>query len=331
MFVVSVVSLLLLKKYIKVDLDLPDEKFFVNDNLKIYLEIKNKSIFLYPYVRFISEIINSDERFSLLPFSSVKVELNCNLNRRGTYTLQNYFLEAVDLFSISSKRTAFNNRFIMKVYPKSIKLPLKVQKIIDNTVHFSENNISIYMSDAYLSVEKYVTGDSLKNIHWKLSAKRNNLYVKKFDAVEMQGIKIYMDMINHNVSDEILVSFSLSIMRYLLYKNEDIHLIIENLNSSSFKLGGPEDYELMLLYYLKHKSIGEGSFFDKIVKYELKNNQKYKFTYIITYRILSENMQTVLKIKESCENLIIFILKDISKELKKKLSNVGIHCVVLTA
>ncbi|MCH3964267.1 MAG: DUF58 domain-containing protein [Clostridium sp.] len=325
MLAVSMVSLLFLKKYIKVRLGFPDGKFFVDDKLKIYLEVKNKSVFLYPYIHFTSEFIDVDGRFRLLPFSNIKIELNCSLSKRGIYTLQNYFLEASDMFSISSRRLNFDDGFMMKIYPKIIKLPLKVQKIIDDTVNCMENNISMYMPDTYFSVEKYAVGDSLKNVHWKVSAKRNNLYVKKFDVVEKQGIKIYMDMLNYNVSDEMIVSFSISIIRHVLYGGESIYLNIENSNSASFKLTTPEDYELILLYYLKHKSMGEGNFFNRILKNEQKSNPKYKCTYIITYGILPGDIKMILKIKESCKNLIIFTLEDISGDLKKKLSDTGIY------
>ena len=339
---ISFISMLFLKKYIEINLCLESKKFFVDEQSKIYLHVKNRGLFFYPDIGFLFDFFNVREKssgsFILPPFKELKIELNCEFTDRGIYSLKNCFLEVGDIFLVSSTKMNFSNEHDIIVYPKRVKLPLKIERIIDRASEYSKNNMNFYTSDTYSSIDKYAAGDNFKDIHWKLSAKMNELYVKKFDTVKKQGIEIYVDMTDclmqpkafHNMTDENLVSFSLSIIKYLLWKGETIYVNIENLQSSVFKLDKIDDYYSILSYYLKHKSMGKNDFFNKVLGKKMQNAEVYRCTYIITYTILSHNVEVLSKIKNNCEVLIVFVLVDISYKIKELLSHSGIDVVVLT-
>ena len=342
MFFISLISLLFLKRYTKFYLNLENKKVYIDENLKVYLHIHNRSLFLYPYINFSCDFLNTkenlNESFSLLPFKKLKVELNFKLTNRGIYDFKNYFLEVQDIFLISSKKINCNDKLTITVYPKNIQLPLEIQKIIDSVSNSSRNNMTLNTPDTYSSIDKYALGDTFKNIHWKISAKRNSLYVKKFDSIKKQEIKIYMDMTNclllpgtfHNITDENLVSFSLSIIKYLLRKGETIYLDIENLKSSIFHLQSVDDYYSILYYYLKHNSMGNGSFFSKVLEKTLQNAENYKLTFIITYTVLPKDIEILRKISANYETLIIFTLLDVDYRTKNLLSNINVNVVAVS-
>ncbi|WP_242834233.1 DUF58 domain-containing protein [Clostridium pasteurianum] len=319
-----------------------NKKFFTGENIKISLHFHNRSLFLYSNVNFLSNFIdakgNLNESVTLLPFKKLDIQLNFKVPSRGIYNAENYLLEIHDLFLISSRKINFNNKFTFTVYPRNIRLPLEIQKLIDNVSNFSKNNPNTHTSDTYSYIDKYMEGDNFKNIHWKLSAKKNNLYVKKFDTIKKCNIAIYVDMTNilslpgtfPTVTDEGLVSFSLSIIKYLLWKNEAIYLYIENLKSSSFQLENTEDYYSILSYYLEHKSLGHGNFFDKVLKKEFQTIENHKFIFIITYTILPMHAKTISKISADCENLIIFTLLDVPNKTKNLLRNTNVKVVKVT-
>lgn len=339
MFLVSLLSLLFSKRCIRSNLNLKNKNFFTGENIKISLHFHNRSPFLYSNVSFVSNFIdtkgNLNERVTLLPFKKLDIQLNFKAPSRGIYNAKNYLLEIHDLFLIASRKINFNNNFTFTVYPRSIKIPLEIEKLIDNVSNFYKNNSDTYTSDTYSYIDKYMEGDNFKNIHWKLSAKKNNLYVKKFDAIKKCNIAIYVNMTNclllpdtlHTITDENLVSFSLSIIKYLLLKNEAIHLYIENLKSSYFHLENIEDYHSILSYYLEHKSLGDGNFFDRVLQKQFLNIENHKFIFMITYTILPEHVETISKISADCESLIIFTLLDVSNKTKNLLCNINVKVV----
>ncbi|MFL0196749.1 DUF58 domain-containing protein [Clostridium sp. WILCCON 0269] len=217
-------------------------------------------------------------------------------------------------------------------------MPIEIQNIIDSIYNFSKNNMALHEPDTYSSVDKYGLGDNFKNIHWKISAKRNNLYVKKFDSIKKQNIRIYIDMTDyapmtenlHNVTDENLVSFSLSIIKYLLWKNETIYLSIENLEIFNLELKTPEDYFSVVSYYLRHRSMGRDNFFNRVLQNTTQNDENYETIFIITNTILSEDLETIAKIKIDCKNLIIFTLLDVSAKMKNLLSRIDVDVIKVT-
>lgn len=336
----SLLSLVFLKNYISINLNcLESQKFFIDENIKIFLHVQNKSPFLYPNIKFSSDFFDKkkslNKNFTLMPFSKFDIELNFKVNTRGLYTSTNCFLKINDLFLIAYKRLNIKNEFTLTVYPKDMKLPSNIEKLIDSSINLSTKDKNSYASDNYSYIDKFTEGDNLKNIHWKLSAKKNNLYVKKFDSIKKSDVYIYMDMTDcsllsdafHNITDETLVSFSLSILKYLLFMHKNIYLSIENLKRIVFKLENSNDYNSLLSYYLKHKSLGKGDFFNNILEKELTINENYKTIFIITYTISPKNIVTLSKISVNCELLIIFTLIDVPYTIKNLLSNTNIKVV----
>jgi len=327
--VFSLLSLIFLKNYISVDLNYSEkQKFFTDENIKILLHINNRSPFLYPNIKFSSDFF-SEKALTLMPFKKVNMELNFKVNTRGFYTSTNCFFKANDLFLISSKKLNLKNEFTLTVYPKNMQLPLNIEKLVDSSISLSSNDKNLYPSDTYSYIDKFTEGDNLKNIHWKLSAKKNNLYIKRFDASVKNDVYIYMDMTDclllsdtfDNITDETLVSFSLSIIKYLLFMHKTIYLNIENLESTVFQLENDNDYNLVLSYYLEHKSLGKGNFFNNILEKELTIMENHKTIFIITYTISLKSIEILSKISANCELLIIFTLMDVPTTIKNLLSN----------
>jgi hypothetical protein len=342
MFLLSFILLYLSKKHIKSTISSDNKKFTVGENFQINFNITNKGIFLYPFINFSSDSYTLVEKletsFTLLPFKKLALKLNHKLSSRGVCTLPRYNLEVKDLFFISSRVLKFNGDVNITVYPKDVQLPLEIQSLLESSSVSSKGNISLYPPDTHSSIDKYIPGDNIKNIHWKVSAKRNDLYVKKFDLINNHNIVMYIDMTDcanlpeafHNLTDENLVSFSLSMIKYLLWENQIINLTVENLKSDTFQLQNTEDYYTILSYYLEHKNMGKGNFFNKVFEKVLQNIESYKSIFIITYTILPNDIETISRIASTCNNLIIITLLDVEPETKGLLSLIDVNVVTVT-
>lgn len=333
-FTFSLISLFFSKKYLLININLQDTKVFVGDNIKIYFYINNKSPFLYSSIRFLFKFTGMqkkfDKNFSAAPFNKVKRELILKINTRGVYTSRDCLVDIHDLFSIASKKLNLEDKFTITVYPQIVQLPLETEEFINNTLKISTNADNLYSSDTYSYIDKFSQGDNIKNIHWKLSAKKNDLYIKKFEKTQQDDIDIYIDMNDYSFSsssfqkleEENLISFSLALIKHLLIINKIIYLNIENSQNITFKLNNINDYDSVLLYYLHHKSSGKNDFFNKTLLKRLDANKTNGIVFIITYTIANKDVNHILKLSYTCQLLIIFTITDINPSIKSILSNI---------
>ena len=84
-------------------------------------------------------------------------------------------MQSNDFYGTSNeKKTKLNNKFIRDI----------------------EN--SIFIKD----IRKYKIGDSLKRIHWKVSAKYGELYTKNYEMYSNEEYNIFLDMNNEIYKQE---------------------------------------------------------------------------------------------------------------------------------
>ena len=117
---------------------------------------------------------------SVPPFSSVTVNFNSPIRFRGVYKSGIEKLVIYDLFKI------FRMNKTMKCYEDFVVLPRKlvIDPIIDtgdgDSETLSQNNFSLD-KNAFASIREYRAEDSIKNVHWTMSAKHDKLMVKQME------------------------------------------------------------------------------------------------------------------------------------------------------
>ena len=117
---------------------------------------------------------------SVPPFSSVTVNFNSPIRFRGVYKSGIEKLVIYDLFKL------FRMNKTMKCYEDFIVLPRKlvIDPIIDtgdgDSETLSQNNFSLD-KNAFASIREYRAEDSIKNVHWTMSAKHDKLMVKQME------------------------------------------------------------------------------------------------------------------------------------------------------
>ena len=117
---------------------------------------------------------------SVPPFSSVTVNFNSPIRFRGVYKSGIEKLVIYDLFKL------FRMNKTMECYEDFVVLPRKlvIDPIIDSgdgdSETLSQNNFSLD-KNAFASIREYRAEDSIKNVHWTMSAKHDKLMVKQME------------------------------------------------------------------------------------------------------------------------------------------------------
>lgn len=220
-----------------------DKKFVTKgDRVRFIFTVNNEDFFIYPYVRVAfhgAKTIFEDQvqicNFSLRPYSGISHSFELQCNYRGSYEIGIHSVEIEDFFGLFKFRYNLNEPKYVTVYPRIIHLENFLLKTdFMSEAHSILNNRTEDMTTAS-DVRKYAYGDSLKRIHWKLTAKTRSFMVKKFQSTSEISTLILLDLQKNPYSgseniileDKVIESI-VAVLYYCLYNWIPINLVYFN-------------------------------------------------------------------------------------------------------
>ncbi len=217
-----------------------DKKFVSKgDKVNFIFSINNEDFFIYPYIKVsfygaktIFENQFQVKNFSLQPFTGKNYSFELQCNYRGNYEIGINSIELEDFFGLFRFRyNVFEPKYVT-VYPRIIyleKFPLK-------TDYMSESHSMLNTRDEDMStvsdVRKYAYGDSMKRIHWKLTAKNQEILVKKFQSTSETNTLMLIDLHKNPYTsgenimlEDKLIETVVAVLHYCLYKWIPVNLV----------------------------------------------------------------------------------------------------------
>ncbi|MDQ2085995.1 DUF58 domain-containing protein [Herbivorax sp. ANBcel31] len=203
------------------------------------LNICNEDFFLYPYINvsFLTGNIVFDkelqkESFSLGPFAKKTFQFKARPRYRGEHEIGIKSIEFEDFLGIFRLTHKPNSSKIIKVYPRIIELSgVKLKSILLSESHSIPNNL-FENSNTISDIRKYMYGDSIKRVHWKLSSKMNELMVKKFDSTSRTNSVLILDLMKMEyppeqnlLVEDTLIECVVSFVYYLLGNWANVNLL----------------------------------------------------------------------------------------------------------
>lgn len=202
----------LIQKSMSYKMYLDKNRVFANDNVKLITEIINRKVVPIPWIRVEAEMPiyfkfnNSKVQeysevknlfkivTSLLCFEKLKRYDSFKCSKRGVYKIKSAEIEIGDFLGAAKINLQLKLSEQIIVYPE-------IKKLIDliDVPKSLQGDISIrrwIVNDPtqIVGVRKYSHGDGFNTIHWKASAKNNELYVKKCDFTSDPSIMIFLDI-----------------------------------------------------------------------------------------------------------------------------------------
>jgi len=116
-------------------------------------------------------------------------------NFRGEYNFGNLIVYAISDLGLFKRRMNFSTNQLIKVYPSIIQLKkFDLKTIHNNLTNYGLKKVrKIGQSTEFEQIREYVIGDTIKNINWKSTAKRNSLMVNQFQEEKNQTIYLIID------------------------------------------------------------------------------------------------------------------------------------------
>jgi uncharacterized protein (DUF58 family) len=237
------------------------------DFASLIIQIHNDKPFIYPYIKVFYQlpqsVLNNEVKekvLSILPFhyAEIKEDFVCNL--RGQYTLGITGVEVGDpfglfTFSMNLVKRSYHKPLYLNVAPRILKLPNlplpQIQKEGTTRQEFLPTHEPASLSD----IRQYRVGDPLKKIHWKISAKLQELYVKNYETNTQPQILMFIETVPYpeegicrfEIEDQ-MVECAVAVAHFILSNWLSMQLIIYHKERQQISGKNPEDFSRFYNY-----------------------------------------------------------------------------------
>lgn len=215
----------------------------VGEEITLTLTVKNMYPIFFPYVVVQEEFLGLKWESSLHPLEKKMVTSKFAADRYGVYPVGNIKIEVKDGFDIFAYSRNVEQLIKIKVYPKLISLENLYFRAYQPFGKIAVNDRIYEDYTSINDIRRYTYGDSLKKIHWKTSAKKAELYVKRFDQLADNDVSIFFDRYKNHYMDKVIDEKAMeccaSLVKYCMDLNIGVRVItsrstIEAKNSYQF-------------------------------------------------------------------------------------------------
>ena len=349
-FILPLIHSLITLNKLEGSVKIPSESLFTGDTITIEYDVENRSFFNIPYMEIQSDITRQlagkDTSKVLLALDKKKSFTNKEsviLKRRGYYQLGELNVTISDVFRIYSFKKKIVSNTSLLVYPETINL-----STFEITAGLQAGELLIYNSSfqdksRVSSLRDYKEGDSIKSMHWKLSARKDNPIVKDYESRVDTNAVIYIDNnkilfkndVDRRLEDK-AADIALSIINYCL--NNSIEISLETQNEENYiEVQGQQNSDLKPFLEALARFSGNGALGIRSLLMLRIDTIKKGSTVIIITPNLDKSMGTnAIELKDKNLNPLLIIVTDISNKtgyidltIKKRLNQEGIPVYIL--
>ncbi len=214
---------------------------FTGEHIDVRLEVRNESWLPLPWLKIVEQApleLKDQPNYHLVTslggHAAVDYSYRFLCKRRGYYPIGPLLITAGDLFGFSGLNWQELDPPHVTVYPQVVTLE---QLGLPSRAPFGVigSRQRIFADPARLTgVRDYVTGDSLRHIHWKASAHEDTLLVKKFQPAIALNVTVVLDMARHSYDhvrrgifgySEWSVTVAASVATYITQQRQPVGLI----------------------------------------------------------------------------------------------------------
>lgn len=199
LLILDILIIFIGKNKIKGSRILPD-KFSNGDKNLIQINITNN----YPISIHLEIIDEVPEQFQIRDFKikervasqkTKTIQYHLKPTERGAYVFGSLNVYASSVLNIVAKRYTFNNKAMVPTYPSFKQLKkFELLNINKNSLEYGLKKVRrLGHSMEFEQIKDYVTGDDLRTINWKATAKRNQLMVNQFQDEKSQPVYSIID------------------------------------------------------------------------------------------------------------------------------------------
>lgn len=294
-----------------------DSRIVEAKDVSFELRIKARNKFIFPAVpmELLCVIpdgdagLFADKRLfiSLPPFGDAELAVRCRHLFRGNYTCKInriYIVDPLRIIRVSKKCEAVSSATFI---PRRLAMEeLVFRSAVEQS--FAQKRVNSADKEDFSHVREYRDGDVLQMVHWKLTAKQDELMIKQFESINDLRAVILCDYDQSNGIDgmtraDMIIETALAFAKTALDKG--IH--------STVDIG----------------DLNEGASF---INNEVTFNKFYDYCSVIPPRLETESIYSMLdRLDKSSAALLVLITAEITEELLERMRDAAQQVTVICA
>lgn len=270
-----------------------------------------------------STILGSNEvqDFSLIPGETQSLDTSICCNYRGEYYIGAKSVTITDFLYLFSVTYPVFSKLRVRVYPRIVSIS-NVKMITANMDSKRSYNRSSEEQETDIEVRKYISGDNRKRIHWKASAKKQELLTRKYISIPKIGVAIFMDLsrvreddlTNVIVEDKIIES-TIALVDYSLRKQIPCEVLFDQNGIQQVSVQNQVDFDGFYNQCVEIRFAAEKKVEGILEESRIEHNQSFQHI-IITHNITEDLFKRVLKIVGNGNECgIIYIKEHLNSEM----------------
>ncbi|WP_435262802.1 DUF58 domain-containing protein [Tenacibaculum sp. nBUS_03] len=202
LFVVTFIDILLiysLKKGVHIERFLP-ERLSNGDDNKISILIKNNYKFnihsiIIEELPFQFQKRNFSFKQVLKPIKEKKINYKLTPKKRGIYDFGHINIYISSPLRLASRKYILGEKKKLKCYPSFLKLKeFDIQAVSNDLTAYGNKKIRrIGHSLEFEQIKEYISGDDIRSLNWKATAKKNQLMVNQYVEEKSQPVYSIID------------------------------------------------------------------------------------------------------------------------------------------
>lgn len=309
------------------------------ESLDVEITSNNNSIFPITHAKVNCVIYSTHHKIDFPPenlffnsFQSLHLNDQVQINNRGLYNKSVVITDIYDPLKIFKKTVLYERSLSLIVYPRVVELSYFS---LPPTGYIGTRKVAQSSHEDYSSLRKvrpYNHGDSMKRVHWKLSSKHNELFVKEYDSTSSTKLYIFMDAYQVHYKDDVnrvvedtAVEIAASISKYALKEKAELELYYEMDQVIKVESRDLATFPNILNELVAFMPLGERSFSD-IISQETKRLEQGSFVVLITPVVNEDLINTILGLKRrSFVVRVIVVGENSHKDLLESLGVIYDH------
>lgn len=257
----SALALFIYGKRIEIGISKHTANIEVGNKISFEITSYNPSIFpflnielYFTYNNFYYEEV-PDQMIALYanPRKKVLFNLEFETSKSGMIDVEFQKIIVTDFLHLFSIALPVPGNLHIPVFPKSYELPFtpsfpETYSDDEETVNERSGQLSRDIKD----VREYIPGDLLRDIHWKISAKKDDLFIKEYDRSAVRMLKVLPELSKDCLEETLETLIALS--KVLLKQNEAFKILAFSIGTQDFSehiINSEDDIEAAILkiYY----------------------------------------------------------------------------------
>jgi len=262
--------------------------------------------------------------FSVKPKESSELTVELSAKYRGKYEVGIQSIVRYDLLGLFRFKQKRNEKRSFTVVPRILPmafLPLdaRINDLASAQTYIPDEDYSI-VSD----LRKYQPTDSHKRIHWKASAKKNELISKNFGETERQSAVLCIDNTDTSLDlEDTMMEALASVMAYCNRNGYSVSL--RYLGDTDTGFHSSFDY---LYKEIANLTFQESDTFDDYFKQSISHHQEAMNLILFAQDVTERLLALIQSLRQSGSHVILFYFPDQTDgEIMKKLKEWNLCCI----